>query len=57
MANQLPKLPATLRVPIGVHAHVPGPALHDDHECDKVTCHLCGKPGKALLGVWLDIVD
>lgn len=56
MAQQLPTLPATIRVHIGVHAHLVGPRLHDDHVCDYVACALCGKPGKTLLGVWLDIV-
>ncbi|MEU7787678.1 hypothetical protein [Amycolatopsis sp. NPDC049159] len=56
MANQLPKLPTTLNLSIGVHAHIAGPKLHEDHTCDYVTCLLCGKPGKVLLGVWLDLV-
>lgn len=56
MPAKLPELPATLRVAVGVHAHLAGPKLHDDHHCDYVACLLCGKPGKVLLGVWLDIV-
>ncbi len=56
MAQQLPKLPTTLNVTIGIHAHIAGPKLHDDHRCDCVACVLCGKPGKSLLGVWLDLV-
>ncbi len=44
------------QITIGVHAHIAGPKLHDDHICDYVACLLCGKPGKVLLGVWLDIV-
>lgn len=57
MAQQLPQLPATLTVHIGVHAHTPGPHRHDDHACDHVTCALCGTPGLSLLGVWCDLVD
>lgn len=57
MPAQLPRLPATLRVAVSVHAHIPGPRSHDDHECIHVACLLCGKPGLSLLGVWLDIVD
>lgn len=57
MADQLLKLPTTLRVHADVHAHAPGPRRHDDHTCDHVTCALCGKPGLSLLGVWCDLVD
>jgi hypothetical protein len=57
LAGPLPKLPTTLTVRVGVHAHIPGPRRHDDHTCDHVTCALCDKPGLAIHGVWLDIVD
>jgi hypothetical protein len=65
VAKQLPTLPtaaqhanaAATHLALGVHAHVPGPPLHDDHACDHVTCALCGKPGLAIHGVWLEIVD
>ncbi|MGW4127973.1 hypothetical protein [Amycolatopsis japonica] len=56
MADKLPKLPAVINVQVGVHAHIVGRKLHDDHICDYVACALCGKPGKELVGVWLDIV-
>jgi hypothetical protein len=54
---KLPELPATLTVRVGIHAHIPGPSLHDDHVCNLVACALCSKAGLAIHGVWLDIVD
>jgi hypothetical protein len=36
------------------HAHLPGPALHDDHVCAHVTCSVCGKPGLNVNGAWQD---